>query len=216
MDPRHKITDAPSRILIVDDELHNRQLLEVMLAPEGFRLLSVSSGEEALAIVAQRTARPHPARHHDAGDGRLRGDRQDQGQPLWQEHPRHLDHRPRRSPVQDARAQGRRRGFSHQARRSVRTVRPGEKPGAPQGVRRPLRPLQPCARRRSGLEHRQAGGKRGALPPARQRHPAGLFPDRSPHDADVLCESRIRGRVRAQLRQPLCQSSILGRGRAPG
>ena len=52
MDPRHKITDAPSRILIVDDELHNRQLLEVMLAPEGFRLLSVASGEEALALVA--------------------------------------------------------------------------------------------------------------------------------------------------------------------
>jgi signal transduction histidine kinase len=42
------------RILIVDDESRNRQLLEVMLAPEGFLLSSAASGEEALAIVAQQ------------------------------------------------------------------------------------------------------------------------------------------------------------------
>jgi PAS domain S-box-containing protein len=41
----------PPRILIVDDERHNRQLLEVMLAPEGFQLLAAASGAEALAIV---------------------------------------------------------------------------------------------------------------------------------------------------------------------
>ena len=45
---------APAaRILIVDDERHNRQLLEVMLAPEGYVLLTATNGEEALAIVAQ-------------------------------------------------------------------------------------------------------------------------------------------------------------------
>ncbi len=43
----------PPRILIVDDERHNRQLLEIMLTPEGFVLLTASSGEEALAMVAQ-------------------------------------------------------------------------------------------------------------------------------------------------------------------
>jgi len=43
----------PARILIVDDERHNRQLLEVMLTPEGCQLLTAASGEEALAIVAQ-------------------------------------------------------------------------------------------------------------------------------------------------------------------
>ena len=43
--------DAPARILIVDDERPNRQLLEVMLRPEGFHLESASSGEEALALV---------------------------------------------------------------------------------------------------------------------------------------------------------------------
>ena len=42
----------PARILIVDDERPNRQLLEIMLTPEGFLLLTAASGEEALAMVA--------------------------------------------------------------------------------------------------------------------------------------------------------------------
>src|SRR4029450_9396463 len=53
MDPRPDIADPPPRILIVDDERHNRTLLEVMLTPEGFVLQAAASGEEALAIVAQ-------------------------------------------------------------------------------------------------------------------------------------------------------------------
>ena len=47
-DPHHSAC-----ILIVDDERPNRQLLEIMLAPEGFLLLTAASGEEALAIVAR-------------------------------------------------------------------------------------------------------------------------------------------------------------------
>ncbi len=43
------------RILIVDDELNNRKLLEIMLTHEGFDLVSASSGEEALLIVAQQS-----------------------------------------------------------------------------------------------------------------------------------------------------------------
>lgn len=46
------IQKNPARVLIVDDELHNRQLLEVMLAPEGLLLQTASSGEEALELVA--------------------------------------------------------------------------------------------------------------------------------------------------------------------
>ena len=46
--------DQQQRVLIVDDERHNRQLLEVMLAPEGLVLDTASSGEEALAIVARQ------------------------------------------------------------------------------------------------------------------------------------------------------------------
>jgi DNA-binding response OmpR family regulator len=40
-------------VLIVDDERKNRQLLEVMLEPEGYVLASAESGEGALAAVAQ-------------------------------------------------------------------------------------------------------------------------------------------------------------------
>jgi two-component system cell cycle sensor histidine kinase/response regulator CckA len=54
MNPSPDITDHPARILIVDDERHNRQLLEVMLEPEGFLLLTAASGEEALAMVAEQ------------------------------------------------------------------------------------------------------------------------------------------------------------------
>ena len=37
---------------------HNRQLLEVMLTPEGFLLQTAASGEEALAAMARAAARP--------------------------------------------------------------------------------------------------------------------------------------------------------------
>ncbi|CAN5788011.1 N/A [soil metagenome] len=52
MTPHTAPQGYPARILIVDDERHNRQLLEVMLAQEGFQLQLASGGEEALAMVA--------------------------------------------------------------------------------------------------------------------------------------------------------------------
>ena len=54
MNPSPDIFDHPARILIVDDERPNRQLLEIMLAPEGFHLRTAASGEEALAMVAEK------------------------------------------------------------------------------------------------------------------------------------------------------------------
>ncbi len=51
---RLPFSDNPARILIVDDEPVNRQLLEVMLAPEGFLLFTAANGEEALALVARQ------------------------------------------------------------------------------------------------------------------------------------------------------------------
>ena len=54
MNPIPDVADHPARILIVDDEPYNRQLLEVMLAPEGYLLQTAARGEDALALVAQR------------------------------------------------------------------------------------------------------------------------------------------------------------------
>jgi DNA-binding response OmpR family regulator len=54
MNTRPGVAAPPARILIVDDERHNRQLLEVILEPEGYLLATATSGEEALAIVAQQ------------------------------------------------------------------------------------------------------------------------------------------------------------------
>lgn len=42
------------RVLIVDDERKNRQLLEVMLADEDYELVLAGSGEEALQEVTRR------------------------------------------------------------------------------------------------------------------------------------------------------------------
>jgi PAS domain S-box-containing protein len=54
MSPIPDIGYHPARVLIVDDERHNRELLEVMLTPEGLLLQTAASGEEALAMVAQQ------------------------------------------------------------------------------------------------------------------------------------------------------------------
>ena len=48
------IDERPACILIVDDERRNRELLEIMLKPEGFLLLSAATGEEALAIISRQ------------------------------------------------------------------------------------------------------------------------------------------------------------------
>jgi DNA-binding response OmpR family regulator len=44
---------AQARILIVDDEVYNRQLLEIMLAPEGFLLEMADTGAAALEAIAR-------------------------------------------------------------------------------------------------------------------------------------------------------------------
>jgi diguanylate cyclase (GGDEF)-like protein len=47
------ITNPNATILIVDDQIQNRTLLETLLRPEGYRTLSAASGEEALAAIAR-------------------------------------------------------------------------------------------------------------------------------------------------------------------
>ena len=48
------MTPRQATILIVDDEPKNRSLLEVLLKPEGYLTVTANSGEEALAIVAEK------------------------------------------------------------------------------------------------------------------------------------------------------------------
>jgi CheY-like chemotaxis protein len=48
------VNPSPARILIVDDDRANRELLDIFLRPEGFLTLFAASGEEALAIVARQ------------------------------------------------------------------------------------------------------------------------------------------------------------------
>ncbi|MEX2109337.1 MAG: response regulator [Gemmatimonadaceae bacterium] len=45
--------DRSARILIVDDERHNREVLELMLLPQGYIVTMAVAGAEALALVAQ-------------------------------------------------------------------------------------------------------------------------------------------------------------------
>jgi signal transduction histidine kinase/DNA-binding response OmpR family regulator len=47
-------TGRQPSVLIVDDERRNRDLLEVMLKPEGINLLFASSGEEALGVITRQ------------------------------------------------------------------------------------------------------------------------------------------------------------------
>jgi DNA-binding response OmpR family regulator len=54
MNHRLDVSDHKACILIVDDERDNRELLEVILAWEGFLVITAASGEEALATMAQQ------------------------------------------------------------------------------------------------------------------------------------------------------------------
>ena len=51
IDPTTQIGDPPPRVLIVDDERRNVELLKVMLAPEGYMIMTASNGPEALGLL---------------------------------------------------------------------------------------------------------------------------------------------------------------------
>src|SRR6185436_18952908 len=53
MNPSSSITGHTPRVLIVDDERSNRDLLEIMLAGEDLVVQCAASGEEALTLVAE-------------------------------------------------------------------------------------------------------------------------------------------------------------------
>ena len=45
------VSRALRRVLIVDDERKNRQLIEVMLGEDGYQVLTAGSGDDALAMI---------------------------------------------------------------------------------------------------------------------------------------------------------------------
>ena len=54
MSQNQRIDDGTARILIVDDQLHDRQLMEILLTAEGYRLQTARSGQEALTMVREQ------------------------------------------------------------------------------------------------------------------------------------------------------------------
>ena len=49
------IAGHPVRVLVVDDQSDNREVLQIVLECEGFVILTAGSGEEALASVAAQS-----------------------------------------------------------------------------------------------------------------------------------------------------------------
>ena len=47
------MSNTAATLLIVDDDVHVRELLEALLQEQGYHTLTASSGEQALSLVAQ-------------------------------------------------------------------------------------------------------------------------------------------------------------------
>ena len=162
------LMDIPVTVLAVDDQPANLRLLDAVLTPRGHRVLTASSGAEALAVARDRGRRPRPARHRDAGDGRPRSLPEDpiharDGIPSGRD-----DHRQRKRTAAGRARVGCRR-LHHQAVRPERAAGPGGVAGAHQALPR----HHPTAGRRADrMEHRArdagrpAGGRVGAHQPA--------------------------------------------------
>jgi CheY-like chemotaxis protein len=70
------------RILVVEDQEDNRQIIRDMLTFTDYEIMEAETGEAALEAVAkQRSARSHSDGYPIAGHGWLRGDAQDQDRP---------------------------------------------------------------------------------------------------------------------------------------
>ena len=64
--------DGGARILVVDDVPENVRLLEALLTPRGYDVITASDGAAALELVESAKPGPRPARRRDAAARRLR------------------------------------------------------------------------------------------------------------------------------------------------
>jgi CheY-like chemotaxis protein len=60
-------------VLVVDDQPQNLRLLDAVLSPRGYRVITASSGEHALNTLKVSAHRPDLAGHFDARHGWIRG-----------------------------------------------------------------------------------------------------------------------------------------------
>ena len=70
---RRSARDVQGRILVVDDNASNRDLLGRQLARAGHTVADAEGGHGRAGKARERELRSHPARHDDAGHQRLRG-----------------------------------------------------------------------------------------------------------------------------------------------
>ena len=77
------------RILVVEDQEDNRQILRDLLAHAGYEVVEVENGEAGAAGGRRASSRPDPDGHPASASRRLRGDAADQGRSDAQAHPDH-------------------------------------------------------------------------------------------------------------------------------
>src|SRR5262249_35078419 len=81
------------RILVVEDQPDNRQIIRDMLAPTDYEIIEVEDGEQALAAIAKQRPDLILNGYPTADHGRLHGHKPDQirsGTALDPDHRRHL------------------------------------------------------------------------------------------------------------------------------
>ena len=206
---------APARILIVDDEPFNRDVLAQELELLDHEAVPAVNGRDALERLARRDLRSDPARHHDAGDRRLRGAAPPQGRRPAAPHPGDHDLGARRRRQRGALRRARRRRLPAQAVR----------PGAAQGAARRLPREEALARpggRVSRADRAPDGGDRaraGARRSPAARDPAALGGRRAQgarlRDAEALRAGRGAVRRHRELHAVLRAAPGRGGGGQP-
>src|SRR5262249_41254537 len=80
------------RILVVEDQADNRQIIRDMLTQTDYEISEVESGEEALDAVAKAAARSDPDGYPTTDHGRVHGHAQNQGRSRNAIDPDHRGH----------------------------------------------------------------------------------------------------------------------------
>src|SRR5215469_2890488 len=80
------------RILVMEDEKDNRQIIRDMLAGIDCEITEAEDAEQALAAISKERPRPHPDGYSPADHERLHGHAPNQGQSRVAIDPRHCHH----------------------------------------------------------------------------------------------------------------------------